>query len=195
MHKTISQLSRWLHIYLSMISFALVLFFAVTGLTLNHPDWFATEPKPQLDKGKLPANLLAGLTANGGPRLELVEWVRAQHRITAPVAEVRVDDSQVGVSFKGPGYTGDLFADRATGQYELSQTRMGAVAIFNDLHKGRDSGKVWSFLLDASAVFMVLVSISGLAILFYLPKRRPTGLATGVAGALLAVLVYRFFVA
>ena len=31
---------RWLHIYLSMFSLAVVLFFSVTGITLNHPDWF-----------------------------------------------------------------------------------------------------------------------------------------------------------
>ncbi len=30
----------WLHIYLSMFGLAAVLFFSVTGLTLNHPDWF-----------------------------------------------------------------------------------------------------------------------------------------------------------
>ncbi|RZK83430.1 MAG: peptidase, partial [Pedobacter sp.] len=33
--KDIAKVSRWLHIYLSMVSFAIVLFFSVTGLTLN----------------------------------------------------------------------------------------------------------------------------------------------------------------
>ena len=28
--------SRWLHIYLSIASFGILFFFAVTGLTLNH---------------------------------------------------------------------------------------------------------------------------------------------------------------
>ena len=31
---------RWIHIYLSMFGLAAVLFFGVTGLTLNHPEWF-----------------------------------------------------------------------------------------------------------------------------------------------------------
>ena len=35
--------SRWLHIYTSMFGLAAILFFSVTGLTLNHPDWFFTE--------------------------------------------------------------------------------------------------------------------------------------------------------
>ncbi len=29
---------RWLHIYVSLFGLAAVLFFSVTGLTLNHPD-------------------------------------------------------------------------------------------------------------------------------------------------------------
>jgi hypothetical protein len=37
--KNTASIARWLHIYLSMISFVIILFFAVTGLTLNHADW------------------------------------------------------------------------------------------------------------------------------------------------------------
>ena len=29
---------RWLHVYISMLSFLAILFFAVTGITLNHPE-------------------------------------------------------------------------------------------------------------------------------------------------------------
>ncbi len=34
------RLMLWLHIYVSMFGLAAVLFFSVTGITLNHPDWF-----------------------------------------------------------------------------------------------------------------------------------------------------------
>ena len=34
------KLMLWLHIYVSMFGLAAVLFFSVTGITLNHPDWF-----------------------------------------------------------------------------------------------------------------------------------------------------------
>jgi hypothetical protein len=34
---------RWLHIYTSMVSLVAVLFFALTGVTLNHPDWLASD--------------------------------------------------------------------------------------------------------------------------------------------------------
>ena len=41
LNRRTAVLVRWLHIYLSMASFAIVFFFAVTGLTLNHADKFA----------------------------------------------------------------------------------------------------------------------------------------------------------
>jgi hypothetical protein len=40
MKRAFAEWSRWLHIYLSMFSFVIVLFFSVTGLTLNHLEWF-----------------------------------------------------------------------------------------------------------------------------------------------------------
>src|SRR3954447_18017676 len=36
----LAALMRWTHIYLSMFSLATLWFFSVTGITLNHPDWF-----------------------------------------------------------------------------------------------------------------------------------------------------------
>ncbi len=38
-------LSRWLHIYLLMASFGVLFFFAVTGLTLNHAEWFNNQQR------------------------------------------------------------------------------------------------------------------------------------------------------
>src|ERR1700722_18278976 len=51
-----AMLARWLHIYLSMISFAIVFFFAVTGLTLNHADKFGDQLHSVQEKGKMSLN-------------------------------------------------------------------------------------------------------------------------------------------
>ncbi|MEO6123457.1 MAG: PepSY-associated TM helix domain-containing protein [Ilumatobacteraceae bacterium] len=34
-----SRWVRWVHVDTSMISLLVVLFFGITGITLNHPDW------------------------------------------------------------------------------------------------------------------------------------------------------------
>jgi hypothetical protein len=71
---------------------------------------------------------------------------------------------------------------------------MGLVALLNDLHKGRDSGKAWGVVIDLSAVLMVLVSLSGLILVFYLQKRLFSGLVTLGAGAAVCCLAYLVWV-
>ena len=49
---------RWLHIYVSMFGLAAVLFFSVTGLTLNHPDWFGEAARRVSVRGAMPPEWL-----------------------------------------------------------------------------------------------------------------------------------------
>lgn len=182
---------RWLHIYLSMVSFALVFFFAVTGITLNHADWFyGNRQRTVQARGQVELKWVKTTDPANVGKLEIVEHLRRVHGIKGAVSDFRVEDSQCAVSFKGPGYTADAFINRDTGTYELAETRMGFVAIINDLHKGRDTGRGWSLLLDISAVLMTLVSITGLVLIYFVRRRRFSGLVLAVAGALLAYFIY-----
>ena len=98
------------------------------------------------------------------------------------------------IVFKGPGYSADVFIDRNTGAYTLTEIKTGTVGILNDLHKGRDSGTPWSWVIDISAGLMIFVSLTGLALLFYLKKRRRSGLLVTLIGFLLLVLVWAVWV-
>jgi uncharacterized protein len=188
--KRIVTWARWLHIYLSMVSFAIVFFFAATGLTLNHQEWFANQQRTVAYKGSVNRAWLG----NDVAKLEIVEQLRRIHGIRAGMADFRIDDGQIAIGFKGPGYVADTVIDRATGAYEVSETRMGWGAIINDLHKGRDAGKVWGMLIDASAGFMTLVSVTGLALIFFLAKRRRSGLIMLGFGAAVCGVLYLVFV-
>lgn len=187
---------RWLHIYLSMFSFVALLFFAVTGVTLNHPDWFYDGAERTRDvEGELPLGLLGGdapRTAEGMEvdRLGLVEALRSRHQVRGALAELRIDEYECSVAFKGPGYAADALVDRETGAYELTETLHGFVAIINDLHKGRDSGSGWSWLIDVSAILMVLVSVTGLLLLLFLRHRRVSGLVVTLVGGVVVVAVW-----
>ncbi len=64
----------------------------------------------------------------------------------------------------------------------------------NDLHKGRDTGSTWKWLIDASAVLLSLVSLTGLMLIVFLYKRRTAGLSAAAIGLLLCLLLYRFVV-
>lgn len=191
---------RWLHIYLSMFGLASVLFFAVTGLTLNHPDWFFADMETRLDvQGEMDSGLLnrpvEGVSPGDDPsllvdRLAVVELLRARHHVSGAVSEFRVDDIECMVSLRGPGYSADAFIDRASGRYELSELRYGVVAVLNDLHKGRDTGSAWSVVIDVSAVLLTVIALTGLVLLFYLKLRRKPGVVVALAGTVVLVLAY-----
>jgi hypothetical protein len=195
----LAALFRWLHIYASMLGLAVVLFFSVTGLTLNHPDWFfAHREKRTTESGELPREWLgqSGTQEPADPpasvaKLEIVERLRSRHPIRGALTEFRVDDSECLVMFKGPGYAADAFIERDTGRYEIEQTFHGPVAILNDLHKGRDSGPAWSIVIDVSAVLLTFISLTGLTLLFYLKLRRVSGTIVALIGlALIVGLAY-----
>jgi uncharacterized protein len=184
--RQIMILSRWLHIYLSMASFGILFFFAVTGLTLNHADWFAKQQHTIQVRGTMDRKYLTKDVA----KLEVVEQLRNTHGIHGAVKDFRVEDTDCSVAFKGPGYTADVLIDRTTGRYELTETRMGFFAVLNDLHKGRDTGSAWAWIIDLSAVLMTLVSVTGLLLMFFLQKKRLSGLLAASAGAVLCYLAY-----
>jgi hypothetical protein len=187
--RRVAKYSRWLHIYTSMASFVIVFFFAATGLTLNHVDWFSGAERTARVTGALDPSWTN--TGTGEIRkLEIVEALRGRHGVGGAVREVRVDDAQIAVSFKGPGYSADAFIDRKAATYDLTETRMGAFAILNDLHKGRDTGPVWSAVIDVSAGLLTFISITGLILIFFIHKHRVAGLVLVGIGAAAAYLMY-----
>jgi len=173
-----------------MISFAIVLFFSVTGLTLNHADKFVNGVHSIQEKGKLDVSWVNITDTVKIPKLQIVEYLRQKNGISAAVSDFRIDDGQVSVSFKGPGYAADIFIDRTNGNYDVTKTNAGFVGVINDLHKGRDTGPVWSVVIDIAAVLMTLVSLSGLLLLLYIKRKRLSGILVAIAGLLLAYFIY-----
>ncbi len=178
--------SRWLHTYLSMASFGILLFFALTGITLNHQSAFTGIVKPTRFTGSVDT---AWMKAPDARKDDIIATLRSRHKIRAALADFRIDDDQVQVSFKGPGYATDGFIERTTGKYDLTESRLGFVAVVNDLHKGRDTGKAWATVIDISAGLMTLVSLTGLTLIFFLYKRLRAGLLTLAVGAAICLAI------
>ena len=186
---------RWLHIYLSMIGLAMLLFFGVTGLTLNHPDWFSAGASRSAEaQGKLDPSWVGPGPADAVAKLEVVEHLRQAHGVRGALADFTIDEYECMVVFKGPGYAADAFIDRATGTYRFAETAHGLVAVLNDLHKGRDTGATWSVFIDVSAVLTTLMALTGLGLLFFLKRRRVPGLLVALVGTIAVVLLAVLFV-
>jgi hypothetical protein len=185
--RRLAKYSRWLHIYVSMTSFVIVFFFAVTGWTLIHPGLFAGRERRVQATGTLDTKL-TGPGADGA-KLDIVEALRRAHHISGAVTDFRVDDDQLSVAFKGPGYIADAVIERNSGKYELTESRLGVVAIANDLHKGRDTGGVWKAVIDVSAGLLTFISLTGLVLLYFIHKHRVAGAVLLLAGGALTGLI------
>jgi hypothetical protein len=192
--RRVAKVSRWLHIYGSMASLALVLFFAVTGITLNHQDWFATQESTGERHGTMNVSWLRSAAPDAVDKLQIVEYLRSSAAVRGALAEFRIDDAQCEVVFKGPGYAASALIDRATGRFALTESRMGLAAVINDLHKGRDTGPVWSAVIDLAAAILVFISLTGLILLYFVHKYRLAGVILLGAGALASYVTYAIWV-
>ena len=126
------SLLRWLHIYTSMVSLLIVLFFGLTGVTLNHPDWLATESTKEV-KGQLSTAWKSGADVDW---LVVAEELKTAQGVHGTASDRRADSTQASITFKSPGYSADCVIDMATGKYDLTIAYQGVRR--HDRLSGRD---------------------------------------------------------
>ena len=176
---------RWAHVYISMFSLLVMLFFGITGITLNHPDWvFGGEVVETTVSGSLPAESFA---VDGVEFLVVSEFVRDVHGVGGEVVDFGVTDGQGAISYRRPGYAADLFFDAESGAYDLTISEDGFVGTMNALHQGRDAGSVWRWIIDISGGLLVAIALTGLGIQLFMRKRRVSALTWSAIGAVATV--------
>lgn len=184
---------RWLHVYTSMISLLLVLFFGLTGITLNHPDWtFGDDPERITDTGTLPAAIVPGDATAESTDIDFLavsEYARNELGVHGAVGDYGVSGTDASITYQAAGYLANLSFDTTTGAYELVVDQQGFVGVMNDLHKGRDTTSSWGWVIDAAAVFLVVVALTGLCIQLLYRKRRRNALALAGAFSVVAVVL------
>lgn len=182
--------ARWLHTYVSALGFFAVVGFGVTGLTLNHADWFERGGESvRRVEGQLDPAWLGPERDVLTDRLAVVEHLRASGARGA-VTSFRIDADECVVVFKGAGYVADAVIDRATASFELTETRKGVVAVLDDLHKGRDTGPVWSVFIDVAAVVVTCAGLTGLWLLCHVRRRVGAGLVLVALGTAVPVVLW-----
>ena len=199
------DLRRWYSsdqdIYLSLMSFGAILFFSITGLTLNHPDWFFSESTKSVE-GTVPREWLhlqqpppenrdESDYGHEVDRLAVVEFLRGEHGLSGRMTEFLSFQDECEVTFQGPGYAATARIRRDDGTYSVSIISNDLVSMLNDLHKGRHTGAEWSVVIDISAIISALVAITGLILVFFLKLHRKLRLSLAVAGILLILWMFR----
>lgn len=180
------SISRTLHIYLTMLVCLLLLFFGTTGFMLNHADWFGLEVlRTGTREGTMPKSILTPVD-----RLAVVERLRAELGAVGAVDSFEEETDQLRIVFKRPGYRAEATVARAEGRVTISTEQRGTAALLTDLHKGASAGNGWKWVIDGTAVLLVLGSLTGLILWISLPRRRALGLVALCIGVLSSLATY-----
>lgn len=180
---------RWLHTYVSLAGFGALIFFSLTGITLNHAEWFEGVESTTERTGSAPTDLLAA-TAGPAAGITLIRWLRETERLDGHPGDPRADDVEMSVTFEGAGYVADVVIERESGVYSVLETRRGWIAVMNDLHKGRHTSLAWGLLIDASALVLTLSGATGIWLLWFLKKIRLRGLLWAFGGTAALFFAY-----
>ena len=178
--------SRTIHIYISMLGLLAVIFFSVTGIMLNHEEWFGFAT-PHIVKKE---GAMSEAMARTPDKLAIVEKLRKDFGATGAMDSFEVEDDRLTISFKSPGRHTDVTIQRADGHAEVvagivrvqwalrgSSPRDGCRAGVA-LHHRCDCGAVAGHMRD------------GLLLWCLVPKWRPLGLAAMAVCCVLCAVIY-----
>src|SRR6476620_2242409 len=143
MKHTVRVITHWAllaHIYLSMAGFTLALLFGVTGLTLNHEDFGLGEPKISKSEISIDKTLL-----DNPEQAAIEQCVREKLRIQSSATDYHDDAEQIQITFAVPGARTVVTINRQDGKADVEKESRGFFGKLDDLHKGFDSGRVWSW--------------------------------------------------
>lgn len=184
--------SRTLHAWLSAFAFLVLMFFALTGLLLNHPEWFATKPEAHELSLQLSAAQLAELKTLDNPADQLLQLVRAETALVGRLKSTEILDDEVMIRLASPTGTTDISLFTGTGEVLVSTEKASTVSLLNELHRGKDVGALWRWLIDVSAVIILLLSLAGYVLFFSLKARKATSLWL-TAGSLLIIVLLGWY--
>lgn len=181
---------RAFHGYLSALSFILLMAFAATGILLNHPGWLASRPPSEdrtltLGKDEMRDALQAQPTPNG-----LAALVAGRTSLRGAFKSGEVIDEEARLRFEGVTGTTDVVVDLQTGAAEIAIERASTLQILNDLHRGKNAGSAWSWVIDLSAALILAMSVLGYIIFFSLRFRLRTSLALTAISLLILIGVF-----
>jgi hypothetical protein len=168
------HLHNW-HWISSAICLIAMILFSITGFTLNHAADIEANPHVARKTGNLPPELLQAVAAQVATRQskgadqtvpkELSVWLESQQQIDVHGKTAEWSPEEIYVALPRPGGDAWWRLSLESGEFEYELTKRGTIAYLNDLHKGRNTGKAWSWFIDIFAIACLIFCITGLFLL------------------------------
>lgn len=193
----LKQLHTW-HWISAAVSMIGMLLFALTGVTLNHAASIPARPQVLQKSGTLAPSLLRLLKttpAEGAPMPAAVaEAVAAQTGVDPAGRTGEWSEDEVYVAMPRPGGDAWVSVNRTTGAIAAEVTKQGLISLFNDLHKGRNTGLGWRLFIDAFAAAAILFTGTGLLLLQFHAKHRKKTWPLVAAGFFVPLIIAIIFI-
>jgi hypothetical protein len=190
------NIARLIHVYVSMALLTLLLFFSVTGITLNHPEWFSSHIA-KIVESELTINSIAELAIKDNkvtPKQQQFITYEVEQAFGVSLTDIKPElmSGELFYSIKQAGKSASIAVELETGDAFYEQTHYGWWAVLNDLHKGRNTSNFWGWIIDLSSVLFIVFAITGF-ILAMPQKRFHRTLVVSVSSTLLAILSIIYF--
>ena len=194
--------SRIVHTYVSTALFTILVFFSITGFTLNHTDLFGSETTSE-QNFELPVEIAQAIAVPDNdneewqPHLRMLQqYLNQTHSLSNPRSiDMERDYEEITLDYPMPAGYAFLIVNAAHGSYLLEHQQGNIWSLMNDLHKGRNTGPMWSWVIDISAILILVFSITGLIILFQIKRsRRDLALIACVCGTITPIALYWLWV-
>lgn len=194
------QLHQW-HWISSAICLMAMLLFSFTGFTLNHAAQIEARPEVTRLKATLPEPLRAQLEKYALDHVdaevplpsEVADWANAAFPVDVRGKRAEFSEEDAYIALPRPG--GDAWLRIAVdGAAEYERTDRGWISWLNDMHKGRNTGTVWSWFIDIFAIACVVFCVTGFLILKYHAANRPSTWPVIGFGIVLPAVIALLFV-
>jgi hypothetical protein len=196
-------LKRWtrrLHFLLGLYFLFSIWFFALSGLLLNHPEWEVTRFWSKRQETTV-ERMFTPLSATGDAAVAIA--LIRELDIAGEIAQTgrNATDDRFTVRVVRPGRVYAVDANLASGRASIVQTQLNAFGVFDALHKltgvSLDDATqqrdwvltvIWSAAMDAIAIGLILMVLSGLYLWYRLERKHVFGLLSLGLGTLACVL-------
>ncbi|MGB1262500.1 MAG: PepSY-associated TM helix domain-containing protein [Cognaticolwellia sp.] len=166
--------ARLIHIYVSMALLTLLLFFSVTGITLNHPEWFRDHQGQVLEQELTITDIAELAISENAITEQQQQAIRRELEQAFAVTLLNIKPELMSgdlfYSLKQAGISASISVELATGEVFYQQTHYGWWAVLNDLHKGRNTSDFWRWIIDLASALFIIFAITGF--ILAMPQKR-----------------------
>jgi len=189
-----TQCRHW-HGYLSAFAFLALIFFSASGIVLNHPDWLGEDTgTPQTVAAKLPADAVAAARQAKAAGPALAALAAAHMPIVGAYSSADIDSRQAFLRCEGVKGSSDVTIDLRSADATARVHRADMLTVMDDLHRGKNVGKVWQWVIDLSGAVFLLLSLVGYVLFFTLRFRLRVALVLTALSLGTLALIFVLFV-